>query len=192
MTLLRRIAVEKRGLIVPLVAGLLVNVGVYALVVYPLGVKSANAAERAAQAAQARQSAERDMASADALVNGKAKADQELSTFYKKVLPGSLDDARRLTYARLPALARKAGMKFTERRTDLDQQAEKDTQLGRVRTRMMLEGSYENVRQFLYELETTEEFIIVDDVSLGQLDADKPVSVTLEVSTYYRLGRNGA
>jgi hypothetical protein len=192
MTLLRRIAVEKRGLIVPLVAGLLVNIGVYALAVYPLGVKSANAAERAAQAAQARQSAERDMASADALVNGKAKADQELSTFYKKVLPGSLDDARRMTYARLPALARKAGMKFTERRTDLDRQGEKDTQLGRVRTRMMLEGSYENVRQFLYELETTEEFIIVDDVSLGQLDADKPVSVTLEVSTYYRLGRNGA
>ena len=192
MTLLRRIAAEKRGLIMPLVIALLLNIGVYALVVYPLGVKSANAADRAAQAAEARQAAEQDMASAEALVTGKARADQELNTFYSKVLPSSLDEARRMTYARLPALAKKAGMRFIERRSDLDQQSDKDSQLGRVRSRMMLEGSYDNARQFLYELETTQEFIIVDDVSLGQADADKPVAVTLDVSTYYRLGRNGA
>ena len=192
MTLLRRVVAEKRGLIVPLAVALLLNIAVYALVVYPLGVKSANAADRAVQAAQARQAAEQDMASAEALVSGKGKADQELSTFYSKVLPSSLDDARRLTYARLPALARKAGMRYTERRTELEQQSSKDTQLGHVRTRMMLEGSYDNVRKFLYELETTQEFIIVDDVSLGQSETDKPVVVTLEVSTYYRLGRNGA
>src|SRR3954466_4938784 len=112
MTLLARIAAEKRGLLVPLVIALVINIGVYALVVYPLGVKSANAADRAAAAAQARQFAERDMASADALVTGKAKADQELNTFYKKVLPNSLDEARRMTYGRLPALATKANMRF--------------------------------------------------------------------------------
>ncbi len=192
MTLLARIATEKRGLLVPLVIALLINIGVYALVVYPLGVKSANVAERAASAAQARQAAERDMASADALVTGKTKADQELNTFYKKVLPSSLDEARRMTYARLPALAKKANMRFAERHTELDQQLEKDSQLGRVRTQMRLDGSYENVRQFLYELETTQEFIIVDDVSLAQAEADKPVTLVLEVSTYYRQGRNGA
>jgi uncharacterized protein YecT (DUF1311 family) len=192
MTLLGRIATEKRGLLVPLVIALLINVGVYALVVYPLGVKSATVTERAAAAAQARQAAERDMASADALVHGKAKADQELNTFYKKVLPASLDEARRMTYARLPALAKKANMRFTERHTELDQQMEKDSQLGRVRTQMRLDGTYENVRQFLYELETTQEFIIVDDVSLAQAEADKPVTLVLEVSTYYRQGRNGA
>ena len=192
MTLLRRVVAEKRGLIVPLVLALVINIGVYALVVYPLGVKSASAADRAALAAQARQLAERDMASANALVTGKAQADQELNTFYKKVLPASLDEARRMTYARLPALATKASMRFTQRHTELDQQLEKDSQFGRVRTRMVLEGGYESVRQFLYELETTPEFIIVDDVSLGQLEADKPVTVTLEVSTYYRQGRNGS
>ena len=31
-----------------------------------------------------------------------------------------------MTYARLPALASKANMRFTERRTELDQQIEKD------------------------------------------------------------------
>ena len=192
MTLLSRIAAEKRGLLVPLAIALLINVAVYALVVYPLGVKSATAADRATAAAEARQAAERDMASADALVTGKAKAEQELSTFYQKVLPANYDEARRMTYARLPALAKKANMRFTERHADLDQQLEQKSQLGRVRTRMTFEGSYESIRQFLYELETTSEFIIVDDVSLGQPEANKPVTLTLEVSTYYRQGRNGA
>ena len=192
MTLLSRIAAEKRGLLVPLAIALLINVAVYALVVYPLGVKSASAADRATAAAEARQAAERDMASADALVTGKAKAEQELSTFYQKVLPANYDEARRMTYARLPALAKKANMRFAERHTDLDPQLEQKSQLGRVRTRMTLEGSYESIRQFLYELETTPEFIIVDDVSLGQPEPNKPVTLTLEVSTYYRQGRNGA
>jgi len=192
MTLLRRIVLEKRRLLVPLAVGLLVNIAVYGLVVYPLGVKAATVAERAAAAAQARQAAERDMAAAEALVSGKAKADQELSTFYQKVLPSTLDEARRMTYARLPALAKKANMRFTERHTELDQQLERTSQFGRVHTRMVLEGTYDNVREFLYELETTPEFIIVDDVSLGQPEPGKPVTLMLEVSTYYRQGRNGA
>lgn len=192
MTLLRRIVAEKRGLILPLAIALVINIAVYALVVYPLGVKSATAVDRAAAATDARQAAERDMASADALVSGKAKADQEIDTFYKKVLPSSLDEARRMTYLRLPTLARKANMKFDERRTEVAEQQGKNSQLGRLTMRMKLEGSYESVRQFLYELETTPEFIIVDDVTLGQAETDKPVSVTLEISTYYRQGPNGA
>ena len=191
MTLLKRIVTEKRGLIVPLVVALLINIGVYGLVVYPLGVKSATAADRAVAAERARVAAERDMASADALVTGKARADQELATFYQKVLPANLDEARRMTYARLPALAKKADMRFTQRHAELDIQLEKTSQLGRVRTLMVLEGSYESVRQFLYELETTPEFIIVDDVSLGQPEPGKPVTLQLEVSTYYRQGPNG-
>jgi len=192
MSLARRILSEKRGAVIPLVVALLVNVGVYALVVYPLGVKSATAADRAAAAASARQAAERDMASAGALVAGKARADEELATFYQKVLPSDSDEARRITYARLPALARKANMKFTERHVEIDTQTQKDSQLGRVRTRIVLEGDYQNVRQFLYELETTPEFIIVDDVTLAQADATRPLVLTLEVSTYYRQARSGS
>jgi hypothetical protein len=190
-SIVRRILSEKRGAVIALVAGLLINVGVYALVVYPLGVKSATAADRAAAAAVARQAAERDMASAGALVQGKARADEELTTFYQKVLPSDSDEARRITHARLPALARKANMKFTEQRAESDTQNQKDSQFGRVRTRIVLEGDYSSVRQFLYELETTPEFIIVDDVTLAQLEASKPLLLTVEVSTYYRQVRSG-
>src|SRR5436305_1894115 len=47
MTLLRRILSAKRGAIVPLVLALLVNIGVYVLVVHPLGGKSESSGDRA-------------------------------------------------------------------------------------------------------------------------------------------------
>ncbi len=191
MTLGRRVLHENRRYLWPLVAALLLNLAVYGLVVYQLGVKSATAVERAAAAADVRAAAERDMAAAAALVAGKSTAEQELATFYQKVLPPTLDAARRLTYAKLPALARKANVKFEERRSDIDQQ-QKNSRLGRLQTRIVLEGDYESLRQLLYELETTPEFLIVDDVSVLQPDANKPLTLTLNVSTYYRLAGNGA
>ena len=191
MTILRRIISEKRRIIVPLVLALLVNIGVYVLVVHPLAVKSETSADRAVAAAQARQAAERNFASAEALVRGKTLADQELTTFYGKVLPSNLDSARRMTYARLPALARKANMRLTQRNLATDAELERRSRFGRLKTQMTLEGGYESIRQFLFELETTPEFIIVDDVSLGQSEAGKPVTLTVALSTYFRLDRNG-
>ena len=192
MTLVRRIVSEKRGALVPLLLALLVNIGVYVLVVHPLAAKSESSVDRAASAAQARRSAERDYAGAEALVRGKSTADQELTTFYGKVLPSNFYEASRLTRVRLPALAKKANMRMLQLSGEDELEAKRSSQFGRVQTRMTLEGGYENLRQFLYELETTSEFIIVDDVSLAQADQSKPVAVTLELSTYYRLDRNGA
>jgi hypothetical protein len=192
MTLAKRVLREKRGVLLALGIALLINLLVYALVVYPLGVRSATAVDRAASAARAREAAERDMAAATALVAGKTSAEKELATFYQEVLPPTLDAARRLTYARLPVLARKANVKFEERRSDFDQQLQKNSRLGRLQTRIVLEGDYESLRQLLYELETTPEFLIVDDVSLAQTEQNKPLTLTLEVSTYYRVGANGA
>jgi hypothetical protein len=194
MTLGQRVFREHRQYVWPLVAALLLNVAVYAFVVYPLGVRSATAGDRAAAAADVKAAAERDMAAATALVKGKSTADRELATFYQKVLPPSLDAARRLTYATLPALARKANVKFEERRSDIDlqQQRQKNSRLGRLQTRIVLEGDYESLRQLLYQLETTPDFLIVDDVGVTQPEANKPLTLTLDVSTYYRLGANGA
>jgi hypothetical protein len=191
MTLGRRVISENRRYLWPLLGALLINLLVYGLVVYPLGVKSATAVDRAAAAASVREAAEREMAAAAALVAGKTTAEQELATFYQKVLPPTLDAARRMTYAKLPALARKANVKFEERRSDIDQQ-QKNSRLGRLQTRIVLEGDYESLRQLLYELETTPEFLIVDDVAVTQADANKPLMLTLNVSTYYRLAGNGA
>jgi len=56
---------------------------------------------------------------------------------------------------------------------------------------MVLQCDYESFRQFIYELETTPEFIIIDDLTLSESEANKPLNLTLELSTYYRLGANG-
>ena len=90
MTLWRRILIEKRMLIIPLAFGIAANIGIYAAVVYPRGVKSANAAGRASAAVDGLRAAERDFESAKALVAGKSRAEQEISTFYDEVLPADL------------------------------------------------------------------------------------------------------
>jgi hypothetical protein len=64
MSIWSRIFAEKRTLIVALMLGIIGNIAAYALWVYPLGVKSEGAADRATAAARSLQLAERDMAAA--------------------------------------------------------------------------------------------------------------------------------
>ena len=186
----RRVIVEKRSLLVPLAIAALVNVGVYALVVYPLSVKSAGAADRAKAAAAARRAAEQDFAAARGLVAGKIRADQELTTFYDKVLPIDLVAAVRLTYTPLPSVARKANVKLVSRRFE-PLIPGRDARLGRLHIFASLQGEYESLRQFIYDLETAPEFVIIDDVSIAQAEMGKPLMLTLELSTYYPLGAHG-
>ena len=188
--LFKRVVAEHRMLVVILAVVLAVNVATYALVVRPLGAKSAGAADRAAAAAAAVAAAERDLEMAQALVAGKTHADEELSAFYEKVLPSDLAAARRLTYASLPALARRTNVKYEERSTEIEE-PEKDARLGHLRIRMVLQSDYESFRNFIYQLESTPEFVILDDVTLAESEGSGPLTITLNLSTYFRLKPNG-
>jgi hypothetical protein len=190
MALWKRILVEKRALIIPLLLGVLGNAAAYALWVYPLGVKSAGAADRAAAATQSVQAAERELASAKELVAGKSRAEQELSTFFDKVLPSDFASARDLTYATLPALAKKTNVKMVDRRIDLPK-LEKNARLGLLKVHTVWQCDYESFRQFIYALESAPPFVIIDDVTLVQNDPARPLLLTIEISTYYRLAANG-
>ena len=187
----RRIVAEKRPFIMLLAVALLANIGVYAFVVYPLGVRSAGAATRASNAAISLRAAQADFAAARALVSGTTRADQELQTFYGKVLPADFSSARRLTYTTLPDLAKKAVIRIMERRTDVDDASIKKTGLSRLAIRVLLQGDYESFRQFLYGIESAAEFVIIDDVAMEQVDASRPLSFSVELSTYYRQGSDG-
>ena len=68
MTLWKRILLEKRLLVIPLAVALLLNVIAYIAIVRPLGVKAAGVADRAANAARAVATAERDLAARQTLV----------------------------------------------------------------------------------------------------------------------------
>jgi hypothetical protein len=186
----KRILIEKRAVIAPLAIALLANIAAYALWVYPLGVKSATAVDRAAAATQSLKAAEQDLANARALVTGKSRAEQEIATFYDKVLPADFPSARRLTYTTLPSLARKANVKMLERREEIDK-AEKDGRLGILHIQTQWEGDYEGLRRFIYELESDPAFVIIDDVQILQQEATRPLNLRLTLSTYYRQAANG-
>jgi uncharacterized protein YecT (DUF1311 family) len=163
----------------------------YFIVVRPLAVKSAGAADRAAAAANALSAAEKDMALARGLVGGKSRADQELNAFYQQVLPTNQTAARRMTYASLPALARKTNVRYDARTTAIEELTA-DKRLGHMTIRMVLQGDYESLRQFIYELETSREFVIIDDVTLAERAGGDALTLTLNLSTYYRVRPNGA
>jgi Type II secretion system (T2SS), protein M subtype b len=186
----RRIFVEKRAFIIPLVIAVVGNLLVYGLVVYPLRVKSLGAADRARNAATTLAAAEQDFKAARELVLGKSRAEQELLTFYGKVLPHDQLSALRLTYGPIPALARKANVKVLARRWS-PEPPQPDARVARLVVRVSLEGDYESFRQFVYALETSPEFVVVDDVTISFVDPARPLIFTLELSTYYPVGAAG-
>jgi hypothetical protein len=89
-----RVLHEKRALIWPLVVALLVNLLVYAVVVYPLSRKVAGGEQAAEASAAALAAARRDYAAARATVAGKGQADIELQKFYSEVLPPDVSSSR--------------------------------------------------------------------------------------------------
>jgi hypothetical protein len=176
---------EKRRLVMPLVVAIAVNLLTYALVVYPLGVQSAGAADRAGAAASAAQAADMELTAARALVTGKARADEELDAFYQKVLPADLAAARRLTYASLPRLADQTNVEYLRRTFERHDVDDKST-LGRLTVRVLLRGDYESIREFVYQLESASDFVILDEVSLVEGVGTEDLTLTLNLSTYYR------
>ena len=57
----------------------------------------------------------------------------------------------------------------------------------------MLKGDYRDIRRFIHELETAPEFLVLEHVELTQNenDADKGITVTIQVATYFRAGGDG-
>jgi Tfp pilus assembly protein PilO len=191
VTLFRRIAAEKRGIWLPLLIALGLNVLAYFAAVRPMASRSAGAADRATVAATARRAAERELRLAKDLVNGKARADEELNAFYQKVLPVDLPGARRMTYSSLPALAKRTNVRYETRRFDTPEPG-KNARLAQLVIRMVLQGQYGDIRRFIYELERAPEFVIIDDVNLTEgADADA-LTLRIDLSTYFGLPRHGA
>jgi hypothetical protein len=187
-----RIYAENRRLIVTLAVAAVVNAILYVLVVNPLARRSAGAAERATVAAQARQNAERDLQAARALITGKAKAEEELNAFYRKVLPANGSAARRMTYVPIVEIARRNNVEYVNR--TYESEAEEigtgtrgaaKTSLMRLTTRVVLQGDYEDLRAFIYELERASEFVVIDDVTLIEAEENEPVTLTIHLSTFY-------
>ncbi|HEX5109232.1 MAG TPA: hypothetical protein VFV95_12320 [Vicinamibacterales bacterium] len=182
----RRVLREHRRLVVPLAIALLVNVLVYAFVVSPLAQRVANIAERDAAAERTLLAAKREHATANATLTGKDKATQELARFYKDVLPRDLAAARRLTHTRVPQIARRFNVEFYSA-TFSPPARERDSNLMRFTSKLEFAGRYRDIRNFIHQLETAPEFVVIDDVSLSEeYDEGGLLEMTLQLSTYYQ------
>ena len=187
MTLLTRILREKRTLITTVAMILAIDVLLYAFAVYPWSNKVSQAETRAAQAEAQLDQARANHAIVSQRSENKVNSDSQLQRFYSDVLPVDLAGARSISSPFLVMLAADTNL-VLERQTSLPEK-ERGSVLARLRTTMVLAGEYEDIRQFIYELETAPEFILIEEVILSQGDeSEEALVLTLGVSTYYWAG----
>jgi len=185
MTLWRRVMAERKGLVWPLLIGLAVNLAVLALGVFPLQASVASDEKRATAVKMQLGEAQRLQRSANETRASQVRADQELKQFYSEVLPASHASARNLLYLELRNIATQNGLSFTSGVSE--REAVEDSSLMRMSTNVSLNGNYSNIRRFLYDFETAEEFFIVESVKLGPSTRREggSLEVVLGVTTYY-------
>jgi len=188
MSLWRRIYLERRAVVLPLALVLASNVAVLALGVLPLRqhvaslqTEQSDAAHNLLLARSAEKRAKDAMAS-------KQVADQQLRQFYSEILPVDYSAASKLVGDFLQGRARESGLVMQRAQAELADV--KDSQLKRVIGKVTLRGDYQNIRKFLYAVETAPEFVIIDRMTLNQASDAKASSsgaleITLDVTTYY-------
>jgi Tfp pilus assembly protein PilO len=187
---LKRIFDDKRRLVIPVVAGLALNVVLFVGVVYPLRARTQTMEVRAEAANLDLQAAERDAADARGLTQGRDRTDTALKAFYGDILPSSHAEARQATFLRLTQLAEQHDLEQSRRSTDPRQ--DRESSLARLQISMTLKGNYENIRRFIHQVETGDDFIVIDSIALQQgEEAGAPLTLALALSTYYRAGTDG-
>ena len=184
----RRVFQERRAVMLPLVALLVLDLALLALAVLPLS-QSVSRLEADAQTAETAllQARLLERQATDALAS-RGRADQELSRFYVDVLPANPTAARRVI-SFLERTAGDAGLIF-QRSTQPESVPLDDSRLARMSVRITLLGDYSSIRRYLYTIETAPEFVVIERVGLagaGDLrSADTGrLEVTLDVATYY-------
>jgi type IV pilus assembly protein PilO len=188
MTHFSRIVTEKRRIIAPVVLLVLANVVLFVVVVFPLSRQAASAQAEARAEQLTLRRARTDLQNAKASVTGKQQADAALKKFYTDVLPANASVARGLTFTRLQQLAQQTNVKLSSG-TNTESHL-KNSALSKLTTNYTLSGDYRDVRRFIYALETTPEFIVLENVNLNSAGdtQDRGLAMTLNIATYFRTG----
>jgi Tfp pilus assembly protein PilO len=181
-----RVVAEHRRWLWPVAIVLAINVIVLVSVVLPLRDSVASGAERAAASEQTLREAMADLKDAEATRDGQTQASADLDKFYLEVLPSDMTSARRITHVKLAQLARSHGVDFQSNVATPEDL--RDSTLERLRVSYQLAGDWDDIRQLIYEIETGPDFVVIDNVQLAENEANAPLSLTLDLSTYYRIG----
>jgi Tfp pilus assembly protein PilO len=187
---LRRVFEEKRRVTVPVLGGLVLNLALFAGVVLPLSARTRAAESQTRTATQQLQAAEREDNEAQNTAQRRDRTNTALKSFYKDVLPLNQTQARGATFLRMSQLAEQHNLEQLGRKSDV--QVDKNSSLARVRISTSLRGEYDDIRHFIYEIESGTDFIVIDSIALRQgVEPGSPLTLELKLSTYYRRGPDG-
>ena len=185
MTLWRRVMTERKSLVWPLLIGLGVNIAVLALGVFPLQASVAGDEDRALAVKMQLATAQKLQREANDTRESQVRAGDELRQFYSEVLPASHAQARNLIYLELRNIAEQNGLAFAS--ANLGVEPVDESSLDRMSANVSLSGDYSNIRRFIYDLETAEEFFVVESVKLAPSSrrGGGSLEVLLGVATYF-------
>jgi Tfp pilus assembly protein PilO len=187
MSLWRRVYDERRAVALPLVVFLIANVAILALAVFPLRRSVAGYENDSQDATLKLAKARAENKEVTAARVRKEEADEELKKFYSDVLPDQAG-AVKLVLFWVGQAARDAHVQFESSQTD--HEPIRESRLERVSCRLTLRGDYQDIRRFLYNLETAQPFVIIEKVELAQQgtalsNANGTLEVGLDVATYF-------
>ena len=77
-------------------------------------------------------------------------------------------------------------IKRTSEIADVDSEPNTEARLGQISVNMVLQGDYNDLRDFLYAIESAPQFIVVDDVMLSEGQPDQPLTLAVRMSTFFR------
>ncbi len=192
MSLWKRVLQERRIVVVPLLTALVINLLVIGLAVVPLSRALESDETRAMDVKLALAEANRMARIATDTKASQTRAGEELKKFYADVLPKDLSAARAVLYMEIATLAAETGISHES--SVFEPEEVEGSPLMRWRTDVTLTGEYAGVRRFLYHLETSEKFFVVESVKLGQSGrvqggpgggSGGSLEVVLQVATYY-------
>jgi|SRR5687768_15418924 len=185
-----RVIADHRRVLVPVGIILAINVAVLVFIVMPMRRSAESGESQANESVVALNAAIADLREAEAMRDGQKQAGTDLEKFYGEVLPENLSVARRLTVLKLAQLARSHDV--TLQRGAATTEELRNSPLERLGVSYSLEGSWNDVRQFIYEIETGPDFLVIDNVGLSEAEGgNAPLALELEISTYYRLAGTG-
>jgi Tfp pilus assembly protein PilO len=190
MKLWRRVFEERRGVVLPLLVFVIANAAILALAVLPLRRSVVGYEEQSREQAMKLTQARTDNKNATAAKARKEEADLELKKFYSSVLPSDQASSMRLVLFWVSQAARDARVTFAS--STAGSEVIRESRLQKVKCHVILRGDYQDIRKFLYVLETAQQFVVVENVELaqsGQTGAAQgnqgALEVGLDVATYF-------
>lgn len=181
-----RVLAEHRRWLIPAAIVLAINVIVLVAAVLPLRRAVESGSSRAEASAEALRAAAADLKEAEATRDGQTQASADLVRFYAEVLPADISAARRITHVKFTKLAMSHDVTFQSGATTPE--VLRDSSLERLHLNYSLTGDWDDIRELIYEIETGPDFIVIDNVELAEgAQANAPLSLRLDLSTYYRV-----